>query len=157
MKKLIATWVLVLLGIAACVATQEATRIPTEFELVCQKLEQETEATCDNIDAPTVIISTLPLALEAIGVHPNGEALVLVAPREAIREITLGTITQEQVIFHEIVHYVLEEAGLRESRCQSEEVARVWTTEVKGAPYDKGWKKRYGCLKADARFRMSGI
>lgn len=119
----------------------QATYEPTEFELVCQKLELETGVTCEGVEAPLVLITVMPMALDAIGLHPNGEAVVMVVPRHLLPE----GITQEMVIFHEIVHYVLEEVGLKESRCQSEDWARKWTAEVKGYKYDPTWKVRYGC------------
>jgi hypothetical protein len=146
MKKLIAVWIAVAISVGACVGLQENLHDPTEFELVCEKLEQETEATCDGVDEPLVLVTRLTTALGLLGLRPTDEAVVMVAPKEDLRLATDGAITQEMVIFHEIVHYVLEQVGLKESRCQSEQVARDWTTEVKGAPYDPNWKIKYGCV-----------
>jgi hypothetical protein len=156
LKKLIATWLMVALGVVACVQLDNRTHTPTEFELACQALESTYQPDiCEGLKAPIIIRSMAPAIVEAFGFYiPGvGEPYIYVLPMWKIDELRsklewlgIHVPSQSEVILHETVHYILDFNGDEEySRCGSEAVARSITAMVTGEPEDPTWRSRYGC------------
>ena len=150
MRQLILVWLAVALSIGACATTwQDEAPEPTLFELVCEKAYEEYKVTCSALMPPIVVTTRLLDGIPARGGHLGGEPYVFVHPEAASDD---DGSTLESVEYHETVHYVLSNLGLRESRCQSEAVARAWTAEQFGVPESLFWRFLYGC--DDSGFRI---
>lgn len=97
---------------------------------------------CSKFDKPTAVFSNVVRAWKGrnmLGFYFHGEKFVFV--RSDISERM-----QQEVLFHETVHYVLYETyGNNVGRCESEAAARMATDLYMRRAYDMRWKKWYKC------------
>ena len=135
--KLVLTWIAVALSVVACATQYNPKPVePTAFEQVCTKALQEYGALCKDLEAPIVVYSQVVDDLEYYGFYYPGEPYIFVNPYGDHVEKTL---------IHEIVHYVLHELDLVIERCESEEIAREWASELTDTEVDATWRIRYRC------------
>jgi len=156
MRKLILTWIMVAFATGACAMQYNVQKAPpTAFEKICAKVETAFATQCGDLAEPTVVYTRIieSVGYGVIGVHINGEPYIFVHPRDDANE----EIKTHWIVYHEMVHYVLYELGLRDNRCQSEDVAREWTSTEFDFPVDPNWKTNYGCDSLSVIFRTMGI
>ena len=144
MKKLIATWIAVVFAIAACIscATAPVVQPPTVFEQVCLKAYVEYEVTCSLIEEPEVRDTLLVNLIGSLGITIYEDNTIYIAKEL----LNLPGMTRDDIIYHEMVHWVLRKAGTLTTtdRCESERVARVWTAARAGVEV-RNWQPDYGC------------
>jgi hypothetical protein len=118
-------------------------REPTIYEQVCTYVE------CGELPPPEVIVTKAPALLGAYGFYLEDEDVIFVLPQWLIDETAarnwVDAPLQRWIIFHEMIHYVLN-FNEDVTRCESEAIARRLTSEWTGEPEDKDWRVRYGCV-----------
>ncbi len=127
--------------IFACTALVVTPPPPTPFEQICEKVKEQYDKDCGDLAPPIIIFSQIVPRLNPRfrGVYFNGENYIFIHPDKSEPEIT---------IIHETVHYVINKTGAliyATGRCESEEMARVWTAEITDTVYVDDWRARYQC------------
>jgi len=140
MTKLILMIILAGVAVGACVDYQIRTHqsLPsTEFELVCEKVEEVFDTTCEGLQEPDVVYTQIIGQLGAIGAYMPGEYIIFIDP--------MSTEPYSQVIIHEMTHYVLLKLNITSDRCDSEAIARKWESEITGNEMNPNWRRIYAC------------
>lgn len=137
----------ILLGLIGCLSIGGAVSAepPTPLEFACAYIE----ADCEGITMPLVIYTRIMGEVGLYGAYYPGEHAVYIDPD-----------APGHTVVHEVTHYVLYEAGMRFSRCTSEEAARRVHHAWNGTDYDDKWRDRYGCnptASTGAPFRWGRI
>jgi hypothetical protein len=116
----------------------------TEWEATCKLVEQESEATCDGLEPPTVIVTKLVGAIGACGAFTWDEEFIFINP-----DADNLCHSIEKTRIHETIHYILwySESGRVREVCESEHLARKWASILTGSDVDPTWPQRYGCAK----------
>ena len=134
MRRILAA--LTLLALVSGAISQTVTKVDS-FDYVCEQVADlyENPDVCKDIDAPIVVRSrVLELDFWRVlnGMYIPGEPYVFVHPRATMRTVE-----------HEMVHYVLTNAGLvaATNLCEHERVARF----IAGQAWDDRAKNIYGC------------
>lgn len=151
MVRLVLTWVCIPFAIAACAYLNESTHRPTTWERACAAVESSyQQGICEELDEPQVVVSSVPLIVGAYGIYMKDEKIVYVLTQEQMDAIgAQNWVTaprQVEVIFHEIIHYILDFGAEKEvTRCESESIARHLTAAEFGKKVDPKWRATYGC------------
>ena len=126
------------LAIAACINLTIDKTPASDFEYVCQEVEQEYGADCKSLEPPIVVISELVTIVSdgfrgnIWGIYIHDEPYVFINPL---------TPNIKQTIIHEIGHYVVHSLVPEITRCESEEFVR----KIAGQDWGPEQKKFYGC------------
>jgi hypothetical protein len=115
-------------------------RPQTDFEFVCEQLENIYGDTCEGIDPPIVVVSEI---VHYVSTSLNG----LVLPGEPYIFVAPDGSNPAKTTVHETVHYVMVQQNNPDMKdvCRAEEVARF----IAGQPWGEGEKYFYrGCSDA---------
>lgn len=129
--------VLCSLLLASCATNKvEVLPPPTAKELICKQTEWEG---CLDVDDPIKVISNV-VNSAYYGFYYPGEPYIF------INKYLSKSMTWRTEI-HETVHYMSHELEREEgdTRCKSEELARVVTAKILNLTYDDSWRDRYAC------------
>jgi hypothetical protein len=142
---------LIALSIGACTwQWQYEPQPPTTFEQVCEVLERDGHASCDNVEPPEVVVTYLiPWLAEGLhGVTIYEENRIFINPQ--------SIYPVDDILFHELIHWVLRKGNIYPpGRCDSEALARKYTESERGIEQGD-WRLGYGCLDPTI-FGMQGI
>ena len=114
---------------------------PPIFDQVCEALEVD----CTDIAPPTIVYSSILMIIGELtgsgyyGVHIPDEPYIY------INSVLTPIDRVDEIITHEMTHYVAHQAGLGLTYCESEETARRVTAELTNFEYDDDWRAQYGC------------
>ena len=130
---------LLLLGFVSCAAVDPEP--PTALEIVCAALEADGIASCDGVYSPEIIVTALLPALA-------GPTLlgVIFYDEERIFVNINANIPLDSIIIHEMIHWVVRKGrNFDTPRCESEDIARIYTEKLTGQPAGD-WREGYGCV-----------
>ncbi len=139
---------LVLLALSACTWLATLIEPPSpertdHFAYVCAALYEIYFVSCVTVEAPTIIYSNIINDASGwrtwYGVYYHGEPYIFINP-----DYGLGDVDLDELILHEMGHYVIYELDLppKEDTCEGERVVRL----ISGGTWDDDAKRSYSCL-----------
>lgn len=108
-----------------------------KFEFVCKYTYVFYGASCEGIERPWVVVSKI-VSPSYLGVRYLDENIVFIRPE-------LDPALHDEVVVHEVTHYVVDFGGAELDRCQSEEAARRGGALWSGRSYSEAWRAQYRC------------